>query len=124
MNDQPVSLQHFLGSWVGQTQGCDMPAHLWEISLVGSSLRIQTRWEGELSTVEFTGRLVAGQAAFTVGHGKAILLDRQHFVVPAWCTNDRRDGHGPSYDVVFSRPGIAELTARAVYQRSLQPPTG
>jgi hypothetical protein len=115
---EPVSLHHFLGSWVGQTQGCDMSAHLWEISLFGPNLRIHTRWEGESESVQFIGRLIPGEAAFVVGRGKATLLDRQHFLIPGWCSNDRREGQGPSFDVVFSRPGVAELTARAVYRRS------
>ena len=97
-----------------------MPAHLWEITLFGPNLRINTRWEGETHSIQFIGRPISGQAAFTIGRSKAILLDRQHFVVPDWCSNDRRGGNGPSYDVVFSRPGIAELTARAVYRRSQQ----
>lgn len=125
MNNQeePITLHHFLGSWVGQTQGCDMPAHLWEITAMGPNLRIHTRWEGETKSAEFIGRLIPGEAAFTIGKNKAkaTLLDRQHFVIPGWCSNDRRDGKGPSYDVIFSRPGIAELTARAVYRRSAFP---
>jgi hypothetical protein len=122
--EEPITLHHFLGSWVGQTQGCDMPAHLWEITLFGPHLRIHTRWEGETESVQFIGRLVPGEPAFTVSKSKATLLDRQHFVIPGWCSNDRRKSEGPSYDVIFSRPGIAELTARAVYQRSLETPTG
>jgi hypothetical protein len=121
-HEEPVTLHHFLGSWVGQTQGAEMPAHLWEITLFGPTLRILTRWEGESESTHFIGRLVPGEPAFTVGTSKAILLDKQHFVIPGWCSNDRREGKGPSYDVVFSRPGIAELTARAVYRRHQQGP--
>jgi hypothetical protein len=39
-------------------------------------------------------------------------------VIPGWDTNDKRGGEGPAYDVVFSRPGIAELVAKAVWLRS------
>ena len=38
-------------------------------------------------------------------------------VLPGWDTNDTRGGQGPHYDVVFSRPGIAELSARRLWER-------
>jgi hypothetical protein len=62
------------------------------------------------------GALVPGEAAFTLGNQfRATLVDPQHFIIPDWDTNDTRSSEGPHYDVVFSRPGIAELTARAVW---------
>lgn len=54
------------------------------------------------------------------GMGKATLVDKQHFVIPGWCWGTLRaeDGKKGNFDVVFSRPGIAELTARAAYLKS------
>lgn len=62
--------------------------------------------------------MIDGQAAFSVGDGfTATLVDSQHFIIPGWDTNDARDNVGPAYDVVFSRPGVAELLAHAVWRR-------
>lgn len=113
----------FTGRWIGETQGYLMPAHIWEISQQGLGLMIATRWEGETKVVTFFAQLVSGEPAFSIpgnNPSKALLIDKQHFVIPAWCTNDRRGGIGPDYDVVFSRPGIAELTARQAYTQYLE----
>jgi hypothetical protein len=121
-NDEET-LALFLGRWIGETQGWEMPAHIWEISRQGAYLRLATRWEGETQTGDFYAQIVPGQPAFQISslsHGKAILIDKQHFVIPGWCTNDTRNNQGPSYDVIFSRPGIAELTAREAYLKYLQ----
>jgi hypothetical protein len=113
--DQP-SVAQFSGRWIGATQGCDMPAHVWEITQRGSSLTIETRWEDTGRVTRIFGSIVPGEAAFTLGvQFRATLVDPQHFIIPAWDTNDTRDGEGPHYDVVFSRPGIAELTAHVVW---------
>ena len=89
----------FSGPWIGEAIGCDSPAHVREIEVSGRSLRIRTRWEGDAV--------------------KAVPVDPQHFVIPGWDTNDTRGGIGPAYDVVFSRPGVAELSALAAYRRYL-----
>jgi hypothetical protein len=107
----------FEGRGIGATQGCDMPAHVWQITQRGRSLTIETQWEGEGAgrVMRMYGRVVPDEPAFTLGDEfRATLVDPQHFIIPAWDTNDTRGGEGPHYDVVFSRPGIAELTARAV----------
>jgi hypothetical protein len=108
----------FEGRWIGATQGCDMPAHVWQITQRGRSISIETRWEEEDAgrVMRMYGRVVPDEPAFTLGDEfRATLVDPQHFIIPAWDTNDTRGGEGPHYDVVFSRPGIAELTARAVW---------
>lgn len=113
----------FTGRWIGETQGCAMPAHIWEITQQGYGLMISTRWEGGTKVASFIGRLVSNEPAFTLSGSKpfkAVLIDKQHFVIAGWCTNDVRGGTGPDYDVVFSRPGIAELTARQAYTRYLE----
>jgi hypothetical protein len=100
-----------------------MPAHIWEITQQGYGLMISTRWEGDTKVATFSGHLVTNEPAFTL-HGskpfKAVLIDKQHFVIAGWCTNDAREGIGPDYDVVFSRPGIAELAARQAYSQYLE----
>jgi len=121
----PDDLQphYFTGRWIGETQGYPMPAHIWEISQQGIGLRIATRWEGETNVDMFFGQLASDEPAFIISgsnHSKAILVDKQHFVIAGWCTNDKRGGTGPNYDVVFSRPGIAELTARQAYAQYLE----
>jgi hypothetical protein len=113
----------FTGRWIGETQGYAMPAHIWEITQQGYGLLISTRWEDATNVASFFGRLVPNQQSFTISGKRifrAILVDKQHFVVPGWCTNDVRGGTGPDYDVLFSRPGIAELTARHAYDRYLE----
>lgn len=107
----------FHGTWIGETQGCTMPAHRWEIRQRGAQLSIRTVWEGQPTASTFPGRVLPDEPAFAVGRFKAILLDAQHFVIPGWDTNDARGGIGPDYDVVFSRPGLAELTAAAAWRR-------
>ena len=105
----------FTGRWIGETQGYSMPSHIWEIIQQGTGLRISTRWEGQSSVTSFTATLVSNEPTFVIKGrklSKAILIDKQHFVVADWCTNDVRQGIGPNYDVLFSRPGIAELTGR------------
>jgi len=113
----------FTGRWIGETQGYAMPAHIWEIKQQGSGLRVSTRWEDATNVANFFARLLPDRPAFVISGSKtfnAILVDKQHFVVAGWCTNDARGGEGPDYDVVFSRPGIAELTARQAYTHYLQ----
>jgi hypothetical protein len=107
----------FHGSWVGETQEGEMPAHLWEITQIGKRLHIQTRWEGEEKSALFTAQVVEGGFELTLSRAMAILVDAQHFIIPGWDTNDARNHEGPDYDVVFSRPGLAELTAQAVWLR-------
>jgi hypothetical protein len=113
----------FTGRWIGETQGYAMPAHIWEIRQQRSGLLVSTRWEDATNVANFYGRLVPDQPAFVISGSKAfkaLLLDKQHFIVPGWCTNNARGGTGPDLDVLFSRPGIAELTARQAYTHYLE----
>lgn len=107
----------FQGTWIGETQGIEMPAHLWEIQQRGDRLTIETRWEGEKGSIRLNGQLRPDGTGFRIGTQEAILIDAQHFVIPGWDTNEVRGGVGPAYDVVFSRPGIAELTAGRAWRR-------
>lgn len=113
--------KHFEGRWIGETQDCSSPAHLWHIRLRGNWVEVQTVWEGH----ETIGRpmrcaLIADEPAFEIEGEhqtfRALLVDPQHFIIEGWDTNDMRGNEGPDYDVVFSRPGIAELNARNVWE--------
>lgn len=112
----------FVGSWIGETQGFDgSPAHLWEISVPSPAspqeLLIKNRWEGENFMRTLHGAMAPGELAFRVGRFKAMLVDREHFWIPGWDTNDSRNHEGPDYDVIFSRPGLAELSAKSVWMK-------
>jgi hypothetical protein len=114
----------FAGRWVGETQGYDAPAHIWEISQNGMRLTIDTHWEGEGPSARLQATALAAEPAFILGTSKAVLVGTQHFIIPGWDTNDTRGGVGPHYDVVFSRPGLAELRATEVWEafNAVRPP--
>jgi hypothetical protein len=116
----------FAGRWVGETQGYDAPAHIWEIAQNGAHLAIDTRWEGEGRSTRLRATALADEPAFMLGTSKAVLVDPQHFILPGWDTNDTRGKVGPHYDVVFSRPGLAELRATEVWEvfTAERPPRG
>lgn len=105
----------FAGRWIGETQEYDMPAHVWDIHVSGITLRIDSRWENETAIGKLYGTMVPETAAFTLGRFTAVLVDPQHFVIRGWDTNDTRGGVGRDYDVIFSRPGLAELQAYEVW---------
>lgn len=117
---------NFVGTWIGETQfdSTDThlqpsPAHLWEIRQWGDNVSIESRWEGEDEIARLNGSLLPDQKSFVyIGETRSFeahLLDAQHFIIPEWDTNDIRGHVGPDYDVVFSRPGVAELTAHAAW---------
>lgn len=113
--------KHFEGRWIGETIECDSPAHLWHIKLRGTWLEIQTVWEGhETIGRPMRANLVAEEPAFEIETAnkifRAVLVDPQHFIIEGWDTSDMRNNEGPDYDVVFSRPGIAELSAVQVWE--------
>ena len=106
----------FSGRWIGESQGVDHPAHIWEIRQVGEYVEIDNMWEGEPSFRPMSGRLVQGQAAFDLSDVyRAVMVDPQHFIIAGWDTLYNGDELIAKYDVVFSRPGIAELMAHQVW---------
>jgi len=109
----------FSGPWVGETMGHDSPAHVWEIEVRGVYVTIRSSWEGETKRADMEGKLDEEARAFTLGQRKAIAIGAQHFVIEKWDTNDMRNSKGRNFDVVFSRPGIAELRAKDIYRRYL-----
>jgi hypothetical protein len=115
--------QLIAGEWIGATQGHPAPAHLWSIAVRGTRLTISTRWEGQQTMTRLSAQLLAD--GFLINGGfRALILGPQHFVIPGWDTNDTRDGQGEPYDVIFSRPGLAELATPAAYRRYLSTARG
>lgn len=112
--------KQFTGLWVGESMGIESsPAHLWRVRQEGSRLFIYHRWENEAQehSSHFDGYLADDQRLFTFLTSKiAYVIDDEHFVIPGWDTNDIRGGKGPAFDVVFSRPGLAELQARKAWE--------
>jgi hypothetical protein len=116
--DEDVRAQawQFNGRWIGETQGIDRPAHIWEIRQAGRSVKIDNLWEGEAPFRRMTGIMVEGQAAFDLSDDRrAVMVDPQHFIIAGWDTFYDGDKLIAEYDVIFSRPGIAELTAHQVW---------
>jgi hypothetical protein len=109
--------QLLAGRWIGETQGYSMPAHIWEISVKGNRLIVLSRWEDEQKTTRLIADMVAEEPCFKLGRFIGYLIGTQHFVIPKWDTNDTRGNHGPDYDVVFSRPGLAELQAHDIWKK-------
>ena len=106
----------FNGRWIGESQGVDRPAHIWEIRQVGEYVEIDNMWEGDPSFRPMSGRLVQGQAAFDLSDVyRAVMVDPQHFIIAGWDALYDGDELIAENDVVFSRPGIAELTAHQVW---------
>ena len=106
----------FNGRWIGESQGADRPAHVWEIRQVGEYVEIDNMWEGDPSFRSMSGHLVEGLAAFDLTDvHRAVMVDPQHFVIAGWDTLYEGDELIEEYDVVFSRLGIAELTAHQVW---------
>ena len=96
---------------------------MWRVRQNGREIFIHHRWEGE--TVEHRSQMWAFVSADgrsfcferkDEGGRRAYLLDDEHFVIPGWDTNDIRGGTGPAFDVVFSRPGLPELTSRPLWE--------
>ena len=120
MSDQvrPQAWQ-FNGRWIGESQGADRPAHVWEIRQVGDYVEIDNMWEGDPSFRPMSGTLDPEQAAFELSAAdcvfRAVMVDPQHFIIAGWDTLYDGDELIAEYDVVFSRPGIAELTAHQVW---------
>ena len=117
----------FVGHWIGETMGpdgpgADSPAHVWEIDRSNTTLIIKTRWEGEAVPSGYFSAAVPTEApAFEIKTETYLfivtLVDSQHFIIRNWDTNDMRGNKGPHRDVVFSRLGVAELQAQAVWRR-------
>jgi len=123
----------FIGHWIGETMvaglsavagpsAAESPAHIWEIHRSNNTLIIHTRWEHETVPGGYFSALVPTDTpAFelqTETHLFVVtLVDSQHFIIRNWDTNDVRGGKGAHLDVVFSRLGVAELQAQAVWRQ-------
>ncbi len=113
--------QRFNGAWVGESmrEGDAEPySEIWNITQRGNAIFIYpSRGHDGAHTGYFSGTVSEDGERFELfiipdGHADGRLLDADHFVMPGW---DVRDGQTPA-DVVFSRPGLAELSSRAVWE--------
>jgi hypothetical protein len=134
------SNNRFIGRWIGETQECERPAHLWEIAHAPTSPYLLTILASRENTPQVTTHVahLRSQDSFVVPYQPvirfsidpsrqaldsqtpdfiAVLVDSQHFIIPGWDTNETPNNAGPAYDVVFSRPGLAELVAHEVWLR-------
>ncbi len=113
--------QAFVGRWIGQTIGGRSAAHIWDVIDREIFLEIRTRWEGQGGGHALRARTIDDMHFEIVGLEytfTATLVDPLHIVIPGWDTNDTRGFKGPDYDVVFSRPGLAELMAHQVWEQT------
>jgi hypothetical protein len=117
MSEGVASTFNFSGPWVGETIGHNSPAHIWEIDVRGRYVGIRSCWEGESNRSHMSGYLAEDAHSFVIGRHRAIPVGDHHFVIEKWDTNDVRNNKGRNFDVVFSRPGIAELQAREMYRQ-------
>jgi hypothetical protein len=106
----------FSGQWVGESMGRETAPWLWRISIHHNAVFIYPRDESGADAGYLSGQLDASGAGFVLYDqtryaGAARVLDADHFLLAGF------DAHeDASNDVVFSRPGLAELNARAVYE--------
>jgi hypothetical protein len=116
----------FSGQWVGESMRSSAPdtdeaVLLWRIALNANAIFIYPRTPDGAEDGYFSGQLNASRTSFILNASAggsacvARVLDRDHFVLPAF------DAHpNPPCDVVFSRPGLAELSARAVWKEAIE----
>jgi hypothetical protein len=110
----------FGGEWIGESMrvGSELTLH-WRIIQREANLFVYPHIDGmESADNYFSGVLWVGDFAFRLNSdthntgASACLIDTDHFVLLGWeLTPD-----GARHDIVFSRPGLAELNARVVWQ--------
>jgi hypothetical protein len=111
------------GEWIGESMEIDTsPAHIWHIEHSGRNLYVMHRWEDETSFKSGTLWYFVSEDGHTLhmdykcDHALGHVLDADHFIMYGWDTNDIRGNIGPAYDVVFSRQGLAELSAARLWR--------
>jgi hypothetical protein len=117
----------FGGVWIGESmrEGDGEPhTVMWNITQRGASIFIYpSSGEDGAGTGYFSGAVSDDGLRFELfiipgGHAAGRLLDADHFLMPNW---DAPEGSAPA-DMVFSRPGLAELRSRAVWAASKDAP--
>ncbi len=110
----------FAGVWIGESMGATATGTvIWRIAQTGRNLFVYPRDEGENdASWYYSGEVDAAGTQFrlnSVAHLDCVgrMLDIDHFVMTNW---DR--SAEPACDVVFSRPGLPELTARGMWEKS------
>lgn len=99
------------GTWIGATREDDV-THVWRVVQRGQSAFIYATLneQGEQSTENYYSARIQSNQLLINGspHAVASLIDVDHFVLPRW--------HGER-DMLFSRQGLAELSADAAWLR-------
>jgi hypothetical protein len=111
-----VTAFDFSGQWVGESMGRETHAWLWRIAVHGAAVFIYPRDEAGIEVGYLSGQLAASGDAFSLYDqraygGVARVLGADHFLLRGFDTHE-----GSAHDVVFSRPGLPELGARALYR--------
>lgn len=112
-----MTLERFSGLWIGESMGPEArPALVWRIKQSGTNVFVYPRLESELiDSGYYSGSVSDDGDSFTLNgappdRGVARRIDDDHFYV-----SNFDDAGAQPHDVVFSRPGVPELTARQVW---------
>ena len=117
-----MTVERFSGLWIGESMRPDAgQALVWRVRQSGASIFIYPRLESDQhDTGYFSGSVSGDGNSFTLNNvppdrGMARSIDDDHFFVAGF-----DDTGAPPHDVVFSRPGVPELTARQVWTEAVR----
>lgn len=104
------------GEWVGERMTLDTNVESWHMLVKVPWARIERRDATGARLARFEGYISAAGMPFTFGHAvegtRVVVLDPRHLLV-VWTQGvDAVSGE----DIVFSRPGLDELTAEKAYR--------
>lgn len=112
-----MTFERFGGLWIGESMRPEAgPALVWRIKQSGTNIFVYPRLENEQhDSGYFSGSVSADGDSFRLNNvppdrGIARRIDDDHFYIAAF-----DDAGAQLHDVVFSRPGVPELTARQAW---------
>ena len=104
------------GEWVGERMATAMAYESWHMLVKAPWARIERRDATGAHVERFEGYISTAGMPFTFGHAvegmRVTVLDPRHLLVIWTQGKDVSAGE----DIVFSRPGIDELTAEKAYR--------
>jgi hypothetical protein len=117
-----MTVECFGGLWIGESMRQEAgPALVWRIKQSGANVFVYPRLESELhDSGYFSGSVSEDGDSFSLNgvpseSGVARRIDEDHFYIAAF----DHAGAQP-HDVVFSRPGVPELSARQVWESAVR----